>query len=189
MIWSFCFSQQFTNYTTKDGLPSNNIYTILQDVKGFIWFLTDKGMVKYNGNQFKTFTTKQGLPINDVWEGFTTPDAKVWYLSKSSKLGYIENESVFSFPTSNEEEIMNPIFSSQIGNNVYPTGPTNTFELINGKWSKIFNNRLHNIDSLDKIKIFQNKIKQLSFNFSHDTITLLDSTNLVLKKTVYKTLL
>ncbi len=186
LIWSFCFSQQFTNYTTKDGLPSNNIYTILQDVKGFIWFLTDKGMVKYNGNQFKTFTTKQGLPINDVWEGFTTPDAKVWYLSKSSKLGYIENDSVFSFPTSNEEEIMNPIFSSQIGNNVYPTGPTNTFELINGKWSKIFNNRLHNIDSLDKIKIFQNKIKQLSFNFSHDTITLLDSTNLVLKKQYIK---
>ncbi|GAL82289.1 hypothetical protein JCM19274_1603 [Algibacter lectus] len=69
-IWSFSFSQQFTNYTTDDGLPSNHIYKIAQDQKGFLWFATAKGLVKYNGNTFKVFTTKDGLANNDVWGNF-----------------------------------------------------------------------------------------------------------------------
>lgn len=180
LIWSFSFAQQFTNYTIKDGLPSNHIYTILQDTKGFIWFLTDKGMVKFNGNNFKTFTTKQGLPINDVWEGFTTPDAKTWYLSKSSKLGYIENDSVFSFATSNEREIMDPIFSSQIGNKVYPTGPNKTFELKNEKWEEKFKSN-YKLGPLDRVKIFHDKVKYLKFNRPLDTLKILDSKDFIIK--------
>jgi len=61
------FSQQYTNYTTKDGLPSNHVYRITQDVDGFIWFITDKGMVKFNGTDFKKFTIRDGLPTNDIW--------------------------------------------------------------------------------------------------------------------------
>jgi len=45
LIWSFTFAQQYTNYTVKDGLPSNHVYKITQDTKGFIWVLTDKGML------------------------------------------------------------------------------------------------------------------------------------------------
>ncbi|MCF6181611.1 histidine kinase [Lutibacter sp.] len=183
LIWSFSFAQQYTHYTTKSGLPSNHIYTILQDAKGFIWFLTDKGMVKYNGKTFKTFTTKQGLPNNDAWEGFTTPDTKVWYLSKSSKLGYIENDSVFSFATSNEGEIMNPICSSQIKNNVYPTGPTNTFELKNGKWTKKIN---HNDKNVDKIAIFHNTITCLKINILQDTLKIIGAKDLIIKKCFIK---
>jgi len=43
LIWGFSFAQQYTNYTTKNGLPSNHVYRITQDYKGFIWFITDKG--------------------------------------------------------------------------------------------------------------------------------------------------
>jgi hypothetical protein len=181
LIWSFSYAQQFTNYTSKNGLPSNHIYTILQDAKGFIWFLTDKGMVKYNGKTFKTFTTKQGLPINDVWEGITTPDTKVWYLSKSSKLGYIKNDSVFSFPTSNEEEIMNPIFTSQIGNNIYPTGPNNSFELKNGKWEEILNSK-NEEENIDKIRIFHTKVNYLTTTILQDTLKIIGAKGLLLKK-------
>lgn len=140
LAFLLCFSvtislaQQFTNYSTKDGLPSNHVYTIVQDAKGFIWFLTDKGMVKYNGKTFKTISTKNGLPINDVWDAFTTSDGKVWYLSKAAKLGYVERDTVISFPNINKGEIMNPIFSSQIGDSIYPTGPEKTFSLKNNQW-------------------------------------------------------
>lgn len=181
LIWSFSFAQQFTNYSTKDGLPSNHVYTILQDTTGFVWFLTDKGMVKYNGNQFKTFTTKQGLPNNDVWEARTTPDTKIWYFSKSAKLGYIENDSVYSFPNFNENEVMNPIFSSKIGNNVYPTGPNKTYNLIDKKWKLIYKNTKHN-GSQDSTLVFHNKIKFISFSSNQDTIELIDHNNIIVKK-------
>ncbi|MDX1271072.1 histidine kinase [Bizionia paragorgiae] len=137
LIWGVSFSQQFTNYTTKDGLPSNHVYTILQDVNGFMWFLTDKGIAKYNGAVFKTFTTKEGLPNNDVWDGFTTPDGKFWYLSKSISLGYIIKDSVISFSNANKNEIMNPIYSSQIGNNVYLGGPNKIYKLDNKQWKSV----------------------------------------------------
>ena len=181
LIWSFSFAQKYTNYTTQNGLPSNHIYTILQDSDGFIWFLTDKGMVKFDGNNFKVFTTKQGLPNNDVWEGFTTPDSKVWYLSKASELGYTVNDSVHSFPNNDDGEVMNPIFSSQIENEVYPTSPTKTHKLINKKWEVIFNNYSNNLSN-DNIKIFHKKISQLQLNANTSSVNIINKKNTVIKQ-------
>lgn len=161
LIWGFAFSQSYTNYTIADGLPSNHIYTILQDYKGFVWFLTDKGMVKYNGSELKQFTTKEGLPNNDIWEAFVTSDYKVWYLSKAPQLGYILNDSVLSFPNEVSNEIINPIFSYQLNNRVYLTGPNTSYQLIDGQW------RLIKIGK-DKLKVHHPKIESLSLLNNQD---------------------
>ncbi len=58
LMWNFCTSQQFTNYTTKEGLPSNHIYKVIQDFKGFLWLATDKGLVKYNDLSLKPLLQK-----------------------------------------------------------------------------------------------------------------------------------
>ncbi|TAH30712.1 MAG: hypothetical protein EAZ06_01985 [Cytophagales bacterium] len=42
----------FRAITTEQGLPSNEIYTILEDKKGFIWIGCDAGLFRYNGIQF-----------------------------------------------------------------------------------------------------------------------------------------
>ena len=185
LIWSFSFAQQFTNYTIKDGLPSNHIYTIRQDAKGFMWFLTDKGMVKYNGKEFKTFTTKNGLPKNDVWEAITTPDSKVWYLAKTTKLGYIENDTVYSFPNENPNEIMNPIFTSQVENNIYPTGPRKSYKLLNGKWIETLENKNLNIKD-DRIILHHKKLKSFSLSLSFDTLNIFNKKNIIIKSIVFK---
>ena len=78
IIWRFSNAQQYTNFTTKNGLPSNHVYKIIQDYKGFVWFATNKGLVKYNGSNFKTFTTKDGLPTNDIWDIRVTAN-KIWF--------------------------------------------------------------------------------------------------------------
>jgi len=181
LIWSFSFAQQYTNYNTQNGLPSNHIYTISQDSKGFIWFLTDKGMVKFNGESFKNFTTKQGMPNNDIWETRITTDDKVWFLSKSPHLGYIKNDSVYSFQSETEGEIFNPIFTSQIGDTIYPTGSKKSFKLKNKKWHVTFN-----LDSSllmqDAFKIYNNtKVKFLKTNFNRDTLSVLGEKNKILK--------
>ncbi|WP_291869863.1 two-component regulator propeller domain-containing protein, partial [Maribacter sp.] len=104
-VWSFSFGQQYKNYSISDGLPSNHVYRITQDYNGFIWFITDKGMVKFDGEIFKTFTTQNGLPTNDIWDIKITKNNRVWYVSKSEKLGYIENDIVYSFPSSKKGEV------------------------------------------------------------------------------------
>ncbi|WP_298427256.1 histidine kinase [uncultured Kordia sp.] len=181
LLWSFSFAQQYTNYTTKDGLPSNHVYTILQDVKGFMWFLTDKGMVKYNGKDFTVFTTKEGLPNNDVWDAFTTPDGKVWYFSKASSLGYIKNDSIISFPNENKTEIINPIFPSQIGNEVYPSGPNKKYQLKDNEWKNIHNVKKE-IHEYDFTKVFHENVSSLVINYDEELLYVHDINQKKIKK-------
>ncbi|QNK77691.1 histidine kinase [Winogradskyella sp. PAMC22761] len=185
LIWSLSFAQQYTNYSTKDDLPSNHVYTIMQDAKGFMWFLTDKGMVRYNGKTFKTFTTKQGLPNNDVWDAFPTPDGKIWYMSKSARLGYIENDSVYSFPSKNREETLNPIYTIQLNNNVYPGGPKNVYHLKDNVWHSYKNTPKANKHE-DYTKVFNDKVAYLGVSFEDESLTVYDKKNNLLSKSSTK---
>ncbi|RDK88580.1 sensor histidine kinase [Marinirhabdus gelatinilytica] len=105
------WGQQVYVFTTANGLPSNTVYDVVQDAKGFIWIATNKGVVKYNGKTFKTFTVQDGLPNNDTWKLEVTPDGKVWYASKSNRQGYIVNDSVYSFPVENNKTISPAYFA------------------------------------------------------------------------------
>jgi ligand-binding sensor domain-containing protein len=69
------------NYTIKNGLPSNNVYSIKQDKKGFIWATTDKGVVKYDGKSFKLFTVDQGLASNDNFVMLVDSKDNIWLYS------------------------------------------------------------------------------------------------------------
>ncbi|UCH66070.1 MAG: hypothetical protein JSW63_02750, partial [Ignavibacterium sp.] len=48
-------------FSEKDGIPSNFIWSILQDHLGFIWIGTDNGLLKYDGYKFHRFDLAQLL--------------------------------------------------------------------------------------------------------------------------------
>ncbi|MCB9317246.1 MAG: histidine kinase [Lewinellaceae bacterium] len=53
------------------GLSTNLIYRAFQDSDGYIWFGTDKGLVKYDSHRFRKFTTNEGLidpEVLNIWE-------------------------------------------------------------------------------------------------------------------------
>ncbi len=52
--------------TTKNGLPSNFISSIIEDTNGNIWFGTNSGLSKYNGKTFINYTEKHGLFDNTI---------------------------------------------------------------------------------------------------------------------------
>ena len=72
----FCFlavshleAQQynFRNYTVKDGVAQSQVYSLLQDHRGYLWMGTrGGGMTRFDGITFKTFTEKDGLVNNYV---------------------------------------------------------------------------------------------------------------------------
>jgi transcriptional regulator with GAF, ATPase, and Fis domain/ligand-binding sensor domain-containing protein len=53
-----------THYTKDRGLPGNQVLAMFQDSKGYMWFSTSSGLIKYNGKEYKSFGKKNGL-IND----------------------------------------------------------------------------------------------------------------------------
>ena len=100
-LCQYVFVQQYEtyniNYGVDEGLPSSECYQIIQDKKGYIWFGTDRGVVKYNGYEFKTYTTKQGLNNNVVFYIAEGPDDKIWFYDFENKLSYFENDSIYHF--------------------------------------------------------------------------------------------
>jgi|GEM_PF-969573 len=56
----------FTNYSTRDGLVSDNISGILEDEKGNLWITTVKGMSKFNVKEgkFRNYDKLDGLQDN-----------------------------------------------------------------------------------------------------------------------------
>ena len=72
----------FTNYTSKDGLATNLVYSILEDKDGDIWFGTTDGLSRYNGESFKNYSFSI---INPKLNSFTEIKAK-------DPLKYVFNE-------------------------------------------------------------------------------------------------
>lgn len=65
-------------FTVKDGLPSNLIYSMVQDNKGFLWIATDNGLARFDGKYFRTYTTDNGLPDNEILEVRKENDGTIW---------------------------------------------------------------------------------------------------------------
>lgn len=59
-----------THLTTTDGLPQGGVHTILQDSQGFMWFGTEDGLVRYDGQELVRYgyspKEDRGLPGNFV---------------------------------------------------------------------------------------------------------------------------
>ena len=81
------FPNQAIQYTDQDGLPSLEIYDILQDRKGYIWLGTEAGLVRFDGYDFKVFTTDDGLPNNDIIAIAEDSKGRIW-INSIGPLGY-----------------------------------------------------------------------------------------------------
>jgi streptogramin lyase len=89
---------QFKNYSVKDGLPSSEVYNVMQDSKGYMWFGTDEGACRFDGYEFKVFNTANGLPDKNIFEILEDYKGRIWFRSYSGKLSYYYNDSIYCLP-------------------------------------------------------------------------------------------
>src|SRR5690554_1028904 len=68
--WSQDQSLYFETYNSLHGLSQNSCYAISQDGNGFMWFATQDGLNRYDGNEFRLHVPHnqigQALPSNHV---------------------------------------------------------------------------------------------------------------------------
>lgn len=93
-----CLGQDFPviHFTKKEGLPGNMVYQVYRDRTGFLWFATDKGVVRYNGIKFETFTTSDGLTDNDVISLFEDHYGRIWLNCFKGNLCYYKDGKIYS---------------------------------------------------------------------------------------------
>ncbi len=87
----------FRNFTANDGLPSSEVFEILQDKKGYIWFATDNGVSRYNGYKFENYGVLEGLSEPVVFHLQEDRKGRVWMQCMSGKIFFFENDSIHAF--------------------------------------------------------------------------------------------
>jgi ligand-binding sensor domain-containing protein len=70
------------NYSARDGLAGNIVYSLAQDKQGVLWFGTHRGLSRWDGKTFKNFGTAQGLLDNNVYAVAVAPDGDIWVGTK-----------------------------------------------------------------------------------------------------------
>ena len=70
---------KFTHYGTDEGLPSPETYFTHQDVNGYMWFGTDRGLCRYDGYDFENFTTfNSNLRNNTIFKCHEAHNRNLW---------------------------------------------------------------------------------------------------------------
>ncbi len=170
--------QGFKRYDIETGLPSNRIYKVIQDNKGFIWVATDKGLSKFDGAEFINFTTAQGLPSNDIWEIYLDQKDRLWYFTRANSFGYIKNDSVYNFKGKNEKMVFYPISINRTKDSIHFLSFGQNYHLKNKNWVKIPRpNKFINI-------LIHPHIKGIDFTL-RDSIYLFDQKFKLIKKIKY----
>ncbi|MES2812595.1 MAG: histidine kinase [Bacteroidota bacterium] len=136
MIWTFfvAHSQEIFHQkiTITEGLPSNSVYDIMQDDKGFIWFATDEGVSRFDGRHFKEFKSQNKSGKSG---SFLKKDnfGRIWYENFDGYLNYVQNDSVYKINQGNPMGFINySIYKNQL---IYAT--QKGYEILDLKTFKI----------------------------------------------------
>ena len=77
---------EFNRYTTRDGLPDNNILCLLQDRQGFLWAGTEAGLSCFDGVHFTNFykgdNRLHSLPSNYIVNMVMLPSGNIVIATK-----------------------------------------------------------------------------------------------------------
>lgn len=88
---AFAQGPSYVHYGTEEGLPSNMVYSIITDKRGFLWFATDRGVARFNGISFERFSTFDGLKDNEVFSITEDYAGRIWLNSYNGKLCYFKD--------------------------------------------------------------------------------------------------
>lgn len=73
----------FRTFTIQDGLPTTAIQDINQDTAGFLWFSTQNGLSRFDGEHFRNYYFEpkdpNSIPSNIVFKSFLASSGTMWF--------------------------------------------------------------------------------------------------------------
>lgn len=172
----------YKRLTASSGLLSDDNYMTYQDKDRFIWILSEKGIIKYDGSEFKPFTVANGLPLNDIWYMKEDLSGRKWLGGFYDGLCYIKNDKVTKVPL--ETSVNSLLFTCQRNDTLF-------FISLKDKRSFCIPTNLEKITEIelsdnDKIQIeLEDKTITTSVSHQNEKITIVQSA-INKKKTIFK---
>ncbi|MFY7670217.1 histidine kinase [Tenacibaculum sp. MEBiC06402] len=82
--------------TEKEGLPTKESYSLLEDDEGFIWLAAEKGLFRYDGFEFKFYSHPEQVGLS-VFSLTKDEENTIWYTNLASQIFCVKNDEVILF--------------------------------------------------------------------------------------------
>lgn len=89
-------SYPFKNFNSTNGLPTARVYNCFQDSKGYMWFGTETGAVRFDGKTFSAYTIDEGLSDNEIFSVCEDSQDRTWFLTFSGRPSYLKNDTFYN---------------------------------------------------------------------------------------------
>ena len=167
------------NFNVEDGLPSDEVYHVMQDSKGYIWISTDQGVARFDGRNFEVFSSRNGLPDDVIFQTFEDHAGRIWFSAFNCRLSYLEDGEIHEFRFNDQLLTAlngNPIPATLkvdsegnvwIGYNKLGIVKVDT----NGKVSFPMKERAYVLQTfIDSIELVYGSVSKVVSSISHDTL-------------------
>ena len=89
---------KFEHITIKQGLTSNNVYSIIKGPRGFMWFSTGIGLYRYDGYDFKVYRSDPNVSStlsSNLITGhlFIDLSGNLWIGTKNNGLNFFNSKT------------------------------------------------------------------------------------------------
>jgi ligand-binding sensor domain-containing protein len=188
--FGFAQSPVFKVISTEEGLPSSEVYSVVQDDEGYIWGATDRGLFCYNGKTTKVFTTKDGLPSNVVYKMFKDPKGRIWMAASNNHLVYVEKGKIHTIPANKEISRITEAESHEIANFAMDRNGNLVLGTYGHGLIRIFGddfNRVETTELTSHIEIFDVNSESLAAATPGGTkFSFMDSSQYVMRTTIHE---
>ncbi|MDX2370691.1 MAG: two-component regulator propeller domain-containing protein, partial [Colwellia sp.] len=103
---------KFSQLSTLDGLSNSNVFGITQDNQGFIWFATEDGLNRFDGNNFVTYrhntNNEHSIADNVIRKIFIDSEHTLWVGTQNGLSRYnpeLDNFDNFFSIISNDDSL------------------------------------------------------------------------------------
>jgi hypothetical protein len=86
------------NYALENGLPHNNVFSLFQDRRGFIWFTTSQGLSRFDGRNFRNYGKEDGLPNPTVLVAAADEQGGYLLCTYGGGLAILRDSGIIPFP-------------------------------------------------------------------------------------------
>jgi ligand-binding sensor domain-containing protein len=86
----------YIRYGVEDGLPDKELFCVTKDKDGFVWFGTDNGVARFDGNNMQPFHFQDGLLDKAFLQIYQDRQGRLWFFSSTGRVTIRENDRFYS---------------------------------------------------------------------------------------------
>lgn len=130
-------SPYLRNINTKQGLPHNIVYSIVQDSLGYIWLGTEAGLCRFDGTHFKTYQMPSDRAITAdelIYDG----DKRIYFKNFSDQLFFAEHDTIHEIPTPEGSGTLHNIRALSPDEIIFHLDSTYLYNPTNKSWKNLY---------------------------------------------------